>query len=485
MTGAAVSQLDEVEARSRELLAEQQGAVWRRTDRMFAGLMLAQWVVGIGVAWLISPLTWAGKTSAVHIHVQAAIFLGGAITSVPVLLAFARPGWIVTRHVIAGAEMLLAALLIHLTGGRIETHFLIFGALAFMAMYRDWTVFVPATLVVGVDHLLRQIYWPESVFGIVAPEWWRWLEHAFYVVFEDAFLIASCVISTREMMALSRRQAELEDSQFRAQEKSAELDLALEALKHSQEDLVRNEKLAAVGKLAASVGHELRNPLAAIQSAHAYIAKKVGDGGQAASDPRVGQFFGVVQRELNACSRIISDLLDFAREKKPDLRPCPLRALAEEAISIVPARAGVSVTNEVPSSLPVPAIDKNQFRQVLVNLIQNAVEAVPDDRAGRVTVSATGGDGVPWRIAVTDNGMGIPEENLRNIFQPLFTTKTKGTGLGLAVVAGMVERHGGRIGVESKEGEGTEFFIELPTPASSLASGLENAAGATRTAGRG
>ena len=122
----------------------------------------------------------------------------------------------------------------------------------------------------------------------------------------------------------------------------------------------------------------------------------------------------------------------------------------------------MTVKNEVPPSLPVPALDKDQFRQVFVNLVQNAIEAVPADRPGRVRVSATGGHGAPWRICVADNGMGISADDCRNVFQPLFTTKTKGTGLGLAVVAGMVQRHGGRIWVESKPGEGTEFFIELP-----------------------
>ena len=451
-----------IEERSQELMREQQEAVWARTDRMFAGLMLAQWVVAIGVAWFISPLTWAGRTSAIHVHVQAALLLGGAITSVPVLLAFLRPGWSVTRHVIACGQMLWVALLIHLTGGRIETHFLVFGSLAFLAMYRDWTVFVPATIVVAVDHLLRQLYWPESVFGIIAPEWWRFLEHAFYVVFEDCFLIASCISSTKEMRALALRQAEVEDARFQEEEKSAALDLALTALKQSQENLVRNEKLAAVGKLAASVGHELRNPLAAIRNAHTYIAKKAANGAQAGSDPRVGQFFGIMDRELNACSRIISDLLDFARERKPELRPCPLRPVVDDALSIVPKRDGVTIENKVPSSLPVPQLDKEQFRQVFINLVQNAVEAIPAGVEGRVTVAATGGESSPWRISVADNGSGIPEDVCRDIFQPLFTTKTRGTGLGLAVVAGMVERHNGRIWVESKVGEGTRFFIELP-----------------------
>jgi len=473
MAGAVFEDIEdseEVVGRARELLNEQQQAVYQRTDRMLAYLMLAQWAVSIGVAWFISPLTWAGKSSAIHMHVQAALFLGGAITSVPVLLAFYRPGWEGTRYIIAGAQMLWAALMIHLTGGRIETHFLVFGSLAFLGMYRDWKVFVPATVVIATDHFLRQMYWPESVFGIIAPEWWRFLEHAFYVVFEDAFLVSSCVASTNEMSALALRQAELEDARMQEEEKSMALDRAMDALRESQDNLVRNEKLAAVGKLAASVGHELRNPLAAIRSAHAYLSKKVGEDELAQNEPRIGQFFGIVEREMEACSRIISDLLDFARERKPDFRPCPLRALADDALSIVPARENVTIRNEIPNTLPVPSLDKNQFRKVLVNLVQNAAEAIPEEREGTVSLSATGGDDAPWRIRIADDGMGISEENCRDIFQPLFTTKTKGTGLGLAVVAGMVERHGGRIWVESKVDEGTEFFIELPLSIEELGS---------------
>ena len=97
--------------------------VWQRTDRMFAGLMALQWLAGIAVALWITPLTWIGATSSIHLHVLAAIFLGGAIAAFPILLVFLRPGQPITRHVIAVAQMLASALLIHLTGGRIETHF--------------------------------------------------------------------------------------------------------------------------------------------------------------------------------------------------------------------------------------------------------------------------------------------------------------------------------------------------------------------------
>src|SRR3984957_12133330 len=162
--------------------------IWQRTDRMFAGLMALQWLAGIGVAIWITPLTWIGAASSIHLHVLAAIFLGGTIAAFPILLVALRPGQAITRHVIAVAQMLASALLIHLTGGRIETHFHIFGSLAFLAFYRDWRVLLTATMVVAVDHFLRGVYWPQSVFGSASVSPWRWLEHSGWVVFEDIFL---------------------------------------------------------------------------------------------------------------------------------------------------------------------------------------------------------------------------------------------------------------------------------------------------------
>src|SRR5467141_2151294 len=136
------------------LFEESQLLIQHRTDRMFAWLMVFQWLAGIAAALWISPRTWIGGTSQVHMHVWAAILLGGAISSFPVFLAFKRPGHTFTRHTIAVAQILTSPLLIHLTGGRIETHFHVFGSLAFLAFYRDWRVLISATVVVAGDHFL-------------------------------------------------------------------------------------------------------------------------------------------------------------------------------------------------------------------------------------------------------------------------------------------------------------------------------------------
>ncbi|HLG59293.1 MAG TPA: ATP-binding protein [Vicinamibacterales bacterium] len=197
-------------SRASQLFVEAKLDIYRRTDRLFAGLMAFQWLMGIVFALWVSPLAWDGPVSRTHLHVWAAVIVGGIISLFPALLGLFRPGQPSTRYVIAVAQMLMGALLIHLTGGRIETHFHVFGSLAFLAFYRDWRVLIPATVVVALDHLLRGIFWPQSVYGVVVASQWRWLEHAAWVLFEDVFLLVACARSITEMKQTADRTAALE-----------------------------------------------------------------------------------------------------------------------------------------------------------------------------------------------------------------------------------------------------------------------------------
>jgi len=198
-----------------------------RADRVFVYVMAGQWIFGIILALVLSPSTWAGKVQTTHVHVYTAVFLGGLISALPIALTFLRPGAPVTRHTIAVAQMLWSALLIHLTGGRIETHFHVFGSLAFLAFYYDWMVLIPATVTVAADHFFRGLLWPESVYGITNPEWWRFLEHAFWVVFEDIVLIMYVLRGLEQSRAISRPQVELEilntSIEHQVQERTREL----------------------------------------------------------------------------------------------------------------------------------------------------------------------------------------------------------------------------------------------------------------------
>jgi diguanylate cyclase (GGDEF)-like protein len=194
----------------KDLFTEHRRAIFKRTDRMFAVLMAVQWMAGIAAALWISPKTWAGPDSQTHIHVWAAVLLGGAISLFPIALALLRPGETSTRYIIASAQMLMSSLLIHLTGGRLETHFHVFGSLAFLSFYRDWRVLVPATVVVAADHFLRGMFWPESVYGVLSVSNWRWLEHAGWVLFEDTFLFIAIKRGMSEMCDIAERTADSE-----------------------------------------------------------------------------------------------------------------------------------------------------------------------------------------------------------------------------------------------------------------------------------
>lgn len=194
------------------LFNEQLGLLRKRFDHIFMVLLLVEWVAAILIAIWVSPYGWAGKVQTIHFHVQAAVLLGGLITVFPILLIRFRSGWVVTRHVVAISQMLWSALFIHLSGGRIETHFHVFGSLAWLAFYLDWTVIVTATVVVALDHLIRGLFWPESVYGTVNAEWWRFLEHAGWVVFEDIILMFSIANNRRLIRQITRQQAELEEA---------------------------------------------------------------------------------------------------------------------------------------------------------------------------------------------------------------------------------------------------------------------------------
>lgn len=227
MSNVAVNADERTAARARELSDAQLTTRRAKVDRMFALLLVVQYIAGIAAAMAVSPYAWQGKERVIHLHVWVAVIAGAGITLLPVLLAWLRPGTALTRHVIAASQMLSSALLIHLTGGRIETHFHVFGSLAFLAFYLDWKVLVTATVVVASDHFARGIFWPESVYGVANPEWWRFLEHAGWVVFEDVFLIWACLFGKRELDSAALRQAEVEYLSEQEQLKSAALEMAL------------------------------------------------------------------------------------------------------------------------------------------------------------------------------------------------------------------------------------------------------------------
>jgi two-component system, sensor histidine kinase and response regulator len=210
-----------------------------RVNHFMFWLMIAQWFAGIGFAIFFSPFTWIGQHSEVHLHVWAAVIIGGSISSFAILWLRFFPREAHTRHVVATAQVLWSALLIHLSGGRIETHFHVFASLAILSIYRDWKILITATIVVAIDHLIRGIYYPLSAFGVFVESPYRWLEHAAWVLFEIAFLVPSCKRLKNEIRELCRRQTEIEEASQtldnKVDERTMDLLMANKLLAESEE----------------------------------------------------------------------------------------------------------------------------------------------------------------------------------------------------------------------------------------------------------
>jgi PAS domain S-box-containing protein len=233
-----------------------------------------------------------------------------------------------------------------------------------------------------------------------------------------------------------------------------------EKLKEAQEQLIRSEKLAAIGQLASGVGHELRNPLGAIKNAVLYVRRKIAKSELSASEPKVPEFLDIIDEEVDSANKVITDLLSFSRVAKPTVSLVNAASIIRGALDHVAVPGNVEVVADVDPGLPLVMVDAAQIEQVFINVILNALEAMP--KGGRLEIR-TGSKDELVTVEFTDTGCGIPKSVMGKIFDPLFTTKPRGIGLGLAMSKSIMERHGGDIEVRSKEGKGTTFTVSLPT----------------------
>ena len=228
-------------------------------------------------------------------------------------------------------------------------------------------------------------------------------------------------------------------------------------LRDAQEQLVRHEKLSVLGQMASSVGHELRNPLAVMTSALYYLRLV-----QPNADEKIKQYLGMIEQEVRTSEKIISDLLDFARIKSVDREAVSVSDLICRTLERFPVPESVQSILNIPADLPQVYVDPRQMTQVLGNLVVNACQAMAAVRSGGKLSIIVNIQNNMIIIVVKDNGAGISPENMKKIFDPLFTTKVKGIGLGLAVSQKLVDANGGSIQVESEAGAGSAFTISLP-----------------------
>lgn len=241
-------------------------------------------------------------------------------------------------------------------------------------------------------------------------------------------------------------------------ESNAQLRAALDELRQTQGQLVQAERLAAVGRLAANVAHELRNPLMVMRNAIYYMERLMG-AGKLDSPDVFRRYLGKLDGEIERQNKIINDLLFFSRNRPRQLSVVDLNAILDEALMRVAMPESVKVERNLAEDLETLHADGDQLQQVFINLISNAVQAMPEGGALKVRSWAEGDYAL---VEVADTGVGIAEASLARLFEPFFTTKEKGIGLGLSVVKGIVEGHRGEITVRSTVGQGTAFTVKLP-----------------------
>ena len=249
--------------------------------------------------------------------------------------------------------------------------------------------------------------------------------------------------------------------------------------RHREMRLRRAENLASLTTLAAGVAHEIKNPLAAI-SIHLQLMQKTltkknaakggnaksnaksGNAKSGAADPVIDKYFGILNEEVDRLNRIVVDFLFAVRPMTLDLREGDINALIAELAEFIRAelkQSNIDLLVETGTSLPPVLFDERYMKQVMLNLIKNAQAAMPS--GGLLTIATIGADN-EVRISVCDTGVGISQENLKKMFEPYYTTKVNGTGLGLTLTYKIIREHQGDITVDSREGEGTDFEISLP-----------------------
>ena len=293
----------------------------------------------------------------------------------------------------------------------------------------------------------------DEIFGVIdiespQPDAFREDEHALLSTL--ASYVAVAIKNSLLFKDLGEAKAELEKWNLQLEDKVRERTRELE---EAQEQLLGSERLATIGQLAASIGHELRNPLGVVHNCLYLLDLKLKD-----ADEKVKKQLVTMQRELLRSDKIISDLLEFSRNREPSLVPTDVNQVIEESLSKVNVVQGVEVVKQL-KDIPTVKADGEQLQSVFINLMSNGIQAMPE--GGTLTLK-TNRNSEFVKVEISDTGVGMSKENLKRIFEPLFTTKSKGIGLGLSVTKRFIDNHGGTIEVKSKPNAGSTFVVRLP-----------------------
>ena len=271
-------------------------------------------------------------------------------------------------------------------------------------------------------------------------------------------VLSALVLASGAILAVS-----LQRSVGALREEMSERDKVEAHLLEANEQIVRSEKLAAIGQLAGGIAHDIRNPLGAIKNATFLLNRAMETDDNLNSNAKIRRNLDTIDAQIDRAERTIGDLMDYSRAQNLQVGPADLNDLVRDCLTDLRGTDGIDIVQDYDAEIPAILCDKDQIHRVLVNLAVNARDAMPN--GGRLTASTRVENGFT-KIAICDNGVGINDSDLDKIFEPMFTTKAGGTGFGLAVCKEIVERHGGTIDVTpgNNGAKGTIFTVNLPIP---------------------
>jgi signal transduction histidine kinase len=420
-----------------------------QADGLFIWLLATQWIVSIIIAIFLTPYSF-------HPHVITTVFLGGCLSLFPIYQLFRYPGRVVNGYIVTIAQMAYSIILIHITGGRIETHFHIFGSLAFLSFYREPRLIILATVITTIDHLGRGAFFPMSIYGANSASIWRAFEHIGWIVFEDVFLFIAILGKKATTRELAKKEYALELAVIKSEKTIFE----------QQQNLIHAEQLSAIGEMAAGIAHEVNNPLAIIASTTAML--RIKNERKELDYATLLESLNNIENTVLRASNIVVGLRNISRTTNEEERSLTfMDDILNDVLAICQERLKNYSVDLIIEDSPITKMKVNcnrvQISQVLLNLFNNALDAIKETQDKKWIRMNFLLEEKYYVILLSDSGPGISEDLRLKIFQPFFTTKEvgKGTGLGLSVSNLIMEKHGGTIDLVPNVSH-TQFRLRLP-----------------------